>query len=141
MSIKSLLFSFQGRIGRKHFWIWNAIYYGSVMGASIGVGVLFPAYASIILVVLLSGLLIPDLAITAKRWHDRNKSNWYLLLNIPLILGRVFVPASVAGTQTSSTTMQALVSIVALVCGAWIFIECGLLKGDDEANRYGKPSK
>ncbi|SON50834.1 DUF805 domain-containing protein [Vibrio tapetis] len=139
MSIKQLLFSFQGRVGRKVFWIWNACYYIAIMGFTMGINVLFPAQAGIISVAFLAFLMLPDLAITAKRWHDRNKSNWFLLLNIPLILGRMFVPVGGADMVAQPTMIQTVASLAALACGAWLFIECGLLKGDDAENRYGKP--
>ena len=94
MSMKELLFSFKGRIGRKVFWTWNVIYYVLIAGFATGISVLFPAYAYILLPVFLLFLLVPDLAITSKRWHDRGKSNLWLLLNIPLVLGRLATPAA-----------------------------------------------
>jgi len=55
----------------------------------------------------LAGLWI-GLAIAAKRWHDRNKSAWWILI--------VFVP---------------------VVGGLWYLIECGFLKGTTGSNKYG----
>ena len=48
------------------------------------------------------------LAIAAKRWHDRNKSAWWILI--------VFVP---------------------VVGGLWYLIECGFLKGTTGPNKFG----
>lgn len=48
------------------------------------------------------------LAIAAKRWHDRNKSAWWILI--------VFVP---------------------VVGGLWYLIECGFLPGTPGSNKYG----
>lgn len=141
MSIKELLFSFQGRIGRKTFWMWNVTYYILIVGFMAGINVLFPAVAHLLLPLFLIVVLIPDLAITAKRWHDRNKSNWWLLMNVPLIAGRLSAPASDPSQLTQATTLQLIVSIVALICGAWIFIECGLLKGSQGDNQYGPEVK
>ncbi len=138
MSIKELLFSFQGRINRKTFWIWNAIYYIAVIGAAVGVNALFPASSYLILPVILIILVIPDLAITAKRWHDRDKSIYWLALNIPLILGRVVLPSGGADAAAQTMTgMQTTVSAAALVCGIWILVECGFLKGTTGTNKYG----
>ena len=87
MSMKDLLLSFKGRIGRKTYWIWNIFYYIAITGFATGISVLFPAYSYLLLPIFLLLLVIPDLAVTAKRWHDRNKSNYWLLLNVPLVLG------------------------------------------------------
>lgn len=92
MSTKELLFSFQGRINRKTYWIWNVIYYVSILGFGAGISKLFPTFSYLLLPIFLVILLIPDLAITTKRWHDRNKSIYWLALNIPLIIGRIATP-------------------------------------------------
>ncbi len=92
MSIKELLFSFQGRVGRKVYWTWNLVYYIAIFGFGIGMNVLFPAISHLVLPIFLIAALLPDLAITAKRWHDRGKSNWWLLMNVPLIVGRLMAP-------------------------------------------------
>ncbi|MDR9825442.1 DUF805 domain-containing protein [Vibrio sp. FNV 38] len=136
MAMKELLFSFQGRVGRKTFWLWNVVYYLSIIGFAVGINTLFPDLAHLLLPLFLLVVLIPDLAITAKRWHDRNRSSWYLLLNVPLVIGRLSVPAGeVAVAQ--STLLQTLISFVALTCGLWVFVECGLMKGTEGANQYG----
>ncbi|MEF1290464.1 DUF805 domain-containing protein [Vibrio sp. M260118] len=137
MSIKELLFSFQGRIGRKTYWIWNVVYYLMIVGFALGVNALFPAVAHLILPLFLIVILIPDLAITAKRWHDRGKSSWWLLLNIPLVFGRMTVPVGGAAAATQPSLLQAGMSFVALACGVWILTECGFLKGEEGDNQYG----
>ena len=139
MSIKDLLFSFKGRVNRRTFWLWNAFYYLSILTVASLVAKLFPVSAGSILPVFLVVMVIPDLAITAKRWHDRNKSNMYLLLTLPVIAGRFSVPMGDAMISHQPTTLETLVSIVALVCGSWILVECGFLKGDAAENRYGSP--
>ncbi|WP_114767538.1 DUF805 domain-containing protein [Vibrio rhodolitus] len=137
MSMKELLFSFQGRIGRKVYWTWNIFYYFTIVGFGIGMNALFPSLAHLILPVFLILVLIPDLAITAKRWHDRGKSSWWLLLNIPLIIGRMTMPAADAGVPVETSTLQMVTSLAALVCGVWILVECGFLKGQPGENKYG----
>jgi len=141
MSIKELLFSFQGRIGRKVFWIWNAVYYLMIVGFAVGMNTLFTAQAHLILPVFLIFVLIPDLAITAKRWHDRGKSSWWLLMNLPLVIGRMTVPVGESATAGPASTLQMVSSLAALVCGAWILVECGFLKGQSGDNQYGAEPK
>lgn len=138
MSIKELLFSFQGRIGRKTYWIWNVIYYCLIVGFAQGMNVLFPALAHLILPVFLLVILIPDLAITAKRWHDRNKTSWWLLLNVPLVIGRMTMPIAADPSQAvQPSTLQVISSLTAVICGVWILVECGFLKGTDGDNQFG----
>ncbi|WP_039974650.1 DUF805 domain-containing protein [Vibrio jasicida] len=140
MSIKELLFSFQGRIGRKTYWMWNIIYYIMILGFGAGISKLFPAFSYILLPIFLLILLIPDLAITTKRWHDRNKSIYWLALNIPLIIGRVATPMTNPAAQDPSTP-QMMVASISLICGLWILVECGFLKGTVGQNNYGPEQK
>ena len=114
MSMKDLLLSFKGRIGRKTYWMWNIFYYVAITGFASGISVLFPAYSYILLPIFLLLLVIPDLAVTAKRWHDRNKSNYWLLLNVPLVLGRLVSPAA-ATTADSVSPMHTVATAAALV--------------------------
>ncbi|MDW2150753.1 DUF805 domain-containing protein, partial [Vibrio sp. 378] len=81
-------------------------------------------------------LLIPDLAITTKRWHDRNKSIYWLGLNIPLVIGRIATPMTSPMAQEPSTP-QLFIASISLICGLWILIECGFLKGTSGPNKYG----
>lgn len=141
MSMKDLLFSFQGRIGRKTYWIWNVVYYLMIVGFAMGMNVLAPSIAHLILPVFLIVILVPDLAITAKRWHDRGKSSWWLLLNIPLVIGRMTVPVGDPSLAGQPSMLQVATSFAALVCGLWILVECGFLKGTDGENQYGPESK
>ncbi len=139
MSIKELLFSFQGRVNRRTFWIWNAFYYLAIMLVATLLRKFYPAGIGVLLPACLLLMVLPDLAITAKRWHDRNKSNRFLLLNIPVILGRFTVPVGGTIAQHQPTTVETIISLLALVCGGWILLECGFLKGDTAENRYGRP--
>jgi uncharacterized membrane protein YhaH (DUF805 family) len=141
MQLKPLLFSFEGRVGRKAYWVWNVLYYAVIMGFATGANLLFPAMAHIILPVFLLMVLIPDLAITAKRWHDRGKSSWWLLLNVPLVFGRMAAPMGDPTAMPQTSTIEILTSVVALICGCWILVECGFMKGEETANQYGPQVK
>lgn len=118
MSLQTLLFSFQGRIGRQAFWLWNICYYAMIAGFAMGSNLLFPDVAHLILPVFLLVVLVPDLAITAKRWHDRDKSSWWLLLNVPLVIGRMTIPAGelAVNTQTRHAGNTYLVCGVTVWC-------------------------
>ncbi|RZU02288.1 DUF805 domain-containing protein [Rivibacter subsaxonicus] len=104
-----ILFSFQGRIPRKTYWIWG-------VGALLLVAIFFFILLGILGVkdqtttYLVNALLLwPSLAITVKRWHDRDKSAWWLLIVLVPIIGAL-----------------------------WAFIECGFLRGTTGPNRFGE---
>lgn len=106
MNIFWLLFSFNGRISRLPFWAMTAI---------LLLPIIFPlsfissrtqvnAYDGIMTLLL----LWPSLAVQAKRWHDRNKSAWWILINLVPLIGSL-----------------------------WAFIENGFLPGTKGENRFG----
>ena len=57
-------------------------------------------------------MLWVDLAVSVKRWHDRDKSGWMLLIG--------------------------LIPLVGLV---WTLIECGFLDGERGPNQFGESPK
>ncbi|TDF38165.1 DUF805 domain-containing protein [Alteromonadaceae bacterium M269] len=117
-TISEILFSFQGRIRRKTYWL-------SILSLTLGYGIfiflvafigaligLTEAVLSVVTMVLYIPLFWASLAIAAKRWHDRNKSAWWILIGIIPIIGAI-----------------------------WAFVENGFLQGDIESNNYGLPNK
>ncbi|EKO3486147.1 DUF805 domain-containing protein [Vibrio fluvialis] len=138
MSYQTLLFSFQGRIGRQTYWIWNVGYYLAIVSVIVLLNRWLPGLAPYVLPLFMLLILVPDLAVTAKRWHDRDKSSWWLLLNVPLVIGRMTVPMGEASMTTTPNLLDTGISLAALLCGSWILIECGFLSGSDGDNRFGK---
>ena len=117
----SLLFSFQGRVNRAKWWLVNilvtVVYYVVVLllfGSALmspdpstvlqSVGML----GGIVMFVLSVAVIWISLAVAAKRWHDRGKSAWWILI--------ILVPA---------------------IGSLWYLIECGFLKGTAGTNKYG----
>jgi len=78
IDFQSLLFSFQGRTRRSHFWIaWLLIFAASiVLGWIPLLGILVSLF-----------LIWPNLAITVKRLHDMGLSGW--LAAVPYVVGLV----------------------------------------------------
>jgi uncharacterized membrane protein YhaH (DUF805 family) len=116
LTLTQILFSWQGRIPRRQYW-----------GASIGISLLFvfacfllgagmetvsPGSAETSLELMIWLIIIPFyyvlFAITAKRWHDRDKSGWMNFI--------IFVP---------------------FIGPLWSLIECGFLRGTQGRNRFG----
>ena len=111
MSIWSILFSYKGRISRRTYWcavaMWDlvfciciAVVFFSIESSSFIVTVPFA--------LLLLLLFYVGYPIGIKRWHDRDKSGWWVLV--------VFIP---------------------IIGVWWTIVECGFLKGTEGANRFG----
>ncbi len=111
------LFSLQGRISRKQYWL-NFLL--PALGISLLIGFLAsgadqtsPSGPMDWLAIAWSlALLWPGIATQVKRWHDRGKSGWWYLIN--------FVP---------------------LIGGIWAFVETGCLAGSEGENRFGPSPK
>jgi uncharacterized membrane protein YhaH (DUF805 family) len=108
MSPLHILFGLRGRIPRRIFWL-----YGVGMPLALGAYVhavlaIAGVHAQAVEGVLNLGLLWSAVAVSVKRWHDRDKSGWWALVQ--------FVP------------------VIGLV---WTLIENGLLRGTVGRNRFG----
>jgi uncharacterized membrane protein YhaH (DUF805 family) len=124
MTLMQLLFSFDGRIRRSQWWL---AHIGFCVAASILLGLLAVAAGPVVyagavprlppvlgfcdLVVGALGIWI-GLALDVKRWHDRNKSGWFVLVGLIPIVGFF-----------------------------WILIELGFLDGTHGSNRFGASPK
>jgi uncharacterized membrane protein YhaH (DUF805 family) len=108
MTPAQIFFSFRGRIPRKTFWLYGVL-------ALLGLAV----YGNLLLGIagmqeqhiegVVNGVLLwPALALSAKRWHDRDKSGWWALVQFIPVIGVV-----------------------------WILVANGLLRGTVGHNRYG----
>ncbi|MDU3718550.1 MAG: DUF805 domain-containing protein [Klebsiella michiganensis] len=84
MTLQQWLFSIKGRIGRRDFWIWIAIWIMtmSALFTLAGSNLLNLQTAAFILVCL----LWPTAAVTIKRLHDRGKSGFIPTLIIVMML-------------------------------------------------------
>jgi uncharacterized membrane protein YhaH (DUF805 family) len=115
MDIKSLLFSLHGRVGRGPFWAVIGVIIVieiilSVISSALSNGnggALALVFALVAFVVALACFWV-WLAVSVKRWHDRNKSGWWVLIGLVPVIG-----------------------------GIWVLVECGCLPGVDEGNRFG----
>lgn len=130
MTPMQMLFNFDGRIRRTQYWLW-----------SIGMGILVAVAGGIVLTVTgaaaslanqgapatgggmaMVGWIIylvivfvavwVSVALQVKRWHDRDKSWFWVFIN--------FVP---------------------IIGGLWALVECGFLDGTQGPNRFGPSPK
>jgi uncharacterized membrane protein YhaH (DUF805 family) len=128
-----LLFSFNGRVRRLHWWLLRIgiLFAGLVIltGAVLAIQAVFPdvmvgaemnlslnPIAQMIWVVTFFAVLITwfwaSLAIGVKRWHDRDKSGFWVLLALIPLIGPI-----------------------------WTIIECGFIDGTQGPNKYGASPK
>ncbi len=103
-----LLFSFEGRINRAKFWIgiaamWVVLWIVAILAGLMNSSIMWTIFALLTLLVIW-----PSLAISIKRWHDRGKSGWWVLIGL-----------------------------VPLIGGLWAIIETGFLPGTPGPNEYG----
>jgi uncharacterized membrane protein YhaH (DUF805 family) len=107
MTVTQLLFGFRGRLTRLPWWIatiLTTLGMGVVSAAIFGI----PRPSALFLVLLVPPLIWISIATQIKRWHDRDKSGWWFLVNFLPIIGWL-----------------------------WVLIECGFLEGTAGANRFG----
>lgn len=128
MDIRHLLLSFDGRTRRLHFWlgeilVWviDGLVWTALGGGAMSAAALRGSPRAMMAAVSGSGLfglllfivlLWPALAIQVKRWHDRDKTGWMVLINFLPIIGFF-----------------------------WTLIECGFMDGTPGPNRYGPSPK
>ena len=107
MNAAQLYLSPTGRIGRSTWWIWLALpnILATVLIYNIDYSIgLDGQLASTWYVVT----LWPIIAVSAKRWHDHDRSAWWLLTGLIPILGTLYN-----------------------------LIQCGLLRGTIGPNKFG----
>ena len=106
----SLFTSFEGRINRGKFWagyvvLWAAtVVVVTILAAALGDS----ASYWILYIIATAILLVAGLAVQVKRWHDRNKSGWWVLIALIPLIGPI-----------------------------WALIETGFLPGTQGPNDYG----
>ena len=107
MDLRYMLISFDGRINRLPVWLFF-----------VGIGVtqwvltlifgVDNALGQSVLGLFSIVVIWPLLAVLIKRWHDRDKSGWWVLINLIPIIGVI-----------------------------WTWIECGFFRGTEGPNRFG----
>lgn len=106
-----LLFSFEGRIGRLAWWMCML---GIAIVGGIAEAKLMPnpeaeTSSGLGMLVLINiALFWCYLAVSVKRWHDRDKSGWWVLIGFIPVIGFI-----------------------------WIIVENGILSGTEGENRFG----
>ncbi|MEP6880350.1 MAG: DUF805 domain-containing protein [Dokdonella sp.] len=96
MNWKNLLFSFEGRVGRGPYWMYFVVMlvvFGGLSALSMMalVNAENPSsaggMASLPMMIAMLVMIWPSLAILAKRWHDVDKSAWWILIAFVPVVG------------------------------------------------------
>ena len=126
MTLVQFLFSFQGRVRRLHLWAFflvMSVVYGALFWPfgplpvspgeppNLGWSFSWVSHNPLIGLFALAAIWM-KLAVLVKRWHDRDKSGWWVLI-----------------------------TLVPLIGWLWQLIECGFLDGTPGPNRYGPSPK
>jgi uncharacterized membrane protein YhaH (DUF805 family) len=149
MNLVSLLFSFDGRIGRAQFWIvaaiWAGVAFGIVLllaGASELLGLTLPlAVYYVIAAIVYIPMIVSGVAAGIKRLHDRNKSGWWLLVFYLLPAALPWAGLLVMG-GLGSDLQELPMPVVALYyvrigIFIWALVELGCLRGTIGGNPHG----
>lgn len=143
---KDLFLSFQGRIGRMHFWIAFLVL--------VGAGALLQ-FIPIIGQLLGLALLWPQVAIQAKRLHDMGRTAWFALIP-PVVTVLCGVAAAVTGgatvmaayrrndadalaTAAGGVGLIALFIVLPFLTLVGFLLWIGLSRSQPHDNRYGPP--
>lgn len=98
---------FTGRAGRPEFWMFTAI--NAVVLGLLSAATMKPEQPNLIVSILSLIVIVPALAVTARRLHDMDRSGWWQLI--------MLIPG---------------------VGGLALLIWCAL-RGQPGANRFGEP--
>lgn len=145
---QKLLFSFEGRARRSHFWIGWLICFG--VGFVTG-------WIPLIGFVISIALIWPNLAITVKRLHDMGHTGWlaavpYAITVVGGIVGFIMIGASAvmnaaALEREEPAAIFALLGpafgLIALLClvGLGFLLWIGITDSQPGANRFGPNPK
>ena len=139
---------FTGRAPRAEFWWYLlAVIIASIVARIIdnilGMNVMGP-YGPLSLILML-GLLVPNIAVAVRRLHDTDRSGWWILLPIvPYCLAFVLGGAAMMGGAASGSAMgmgagMGIASIFLLIGAACalLLLVFYCLPGTPGDNRYG----
>jgi uncharacterized membrane protein YhaH (DUF805 family) len=112
---KQFYLSPQGRVNRSQFWLRLVLPAVVISIVLTLIDLAIGTYDKQDGVGLLSGIfslivIIPAIFVYIKRWHDRDKSGWWMLILLIPIVGAI-----------------------------WFLVECGFLAGTPGPNRFGPP--
>jgi len=108
MTPAQLYLGLHGRVNRRGFWLHGVLallVIGMVVMALLEIAGIHPDRAERLVNLLIAW---PAVAVSAKRWHDRDKSAWWVLIALIPLIGQI-----------------------------WALVDNGFLRGTRGPNRFG----
>ena len=155
------LFSPQGRVSRKSIWLFALALFGVQLAATvvdIASGMGTPGSPGPLAAVLALFFLWPSIAISIKRFHDRDMSGWWVLLPLGVLIGGLVLlmalglggvlasfsaaslddPPAASGAMVGAGLLYLLVYLL-VVAGVALFqiVQLYFLPGTSGPNRFG----
>jgi uncharacterized membrane protein YhaH (DUF805 family) len=130
-----LLNSFEGRIGRKTFWIaMAAVTAGEIFGHLLAESIQGDRLGAIIDL----AFTYPEFAVALKRAHDRNMPLWFLIafFGAGAVLDLLTV-LEMTGTEDEPSVLSLAIALPFTVLGLALLIELGFRRGTVGPNQYG----
>ena len=147
MKLQKILFSFDGRIGRRTYWLATLAVIVAVLVLTFAPFLLNSETAAVLMLVVSQFIwllcLWPILAVGAKRLHDRDKSGWWLLVFWLLPFALVVAGFNIALFDDPRTgrsgdfSTGAILVLASLLPALWGIVELGILPGTKGPNLYG----
>jgi len=108
-----LFFGIDGRIARKTYWLGVLVYYLAAAAGLVVVAILSSlglpgVILAVLAIAVLIGMVWASVGVTVKRWHDRDKSGWWIFIGLIPLIGPI-----------------------------WSLVEPGFLRGTPGPNRFG----
>ncbi len=130
-----LLNSFDGRIGRKTFWIaMAAVTVAEIIGHVVAEEIQGDRLSAIVDL----AFTYPEFAIAVKRGHDRNTPLWLLVafFGAGAVLDLLTV-LEMTGTADEPSMLSIAIALPFSVLGVALLVELGFRKGKPGPNQYG----
>lgn len=130
-------FSLRGRTSRGTFLKrWLRLSCLSVLLLTAGVflasqGIRFAGYAAAALILL---LLIANYSMVVRRFHDRDRSGWWLVALFAIDVGSYFVDS----LERSHPDLFIFSLLALLILNIWLLIELFFRRGTPGTNRFGE---
>jgi uncharacterized membrane protein YhaH (DUF805 family) len=126
-----LLTSLEGRISRKPFWIALLCLSVPELLAHVAMGERWSAIVSLL-------MAYPELAVFAKRGHDRNVPTWIPALFIAgAVVLNLLVLLDLSGPLENPSTLFYAVGIPVGIVALILLVDFGFRRGTAGSNRYG----